>query len=386
MEFDLVTVSALTSLVVVVAGVVFIAETLLREDDIVSRLWSLAFLSGILTSLAYMIWALAPQTWWAVAIGNAAFVASGGFMWLGCRAFNDRAIGWPLGVVGFLTAAACVTVIIEGPDGGAWAGANVMFVSLFVLPGAAAIEALRGQLGRIKTTLGFTLVLGMQSLYYLGRTIVSLVFGTDSDVFTTWWGTVSTSIVTITLMVVAVVVASVLRAERAGLRGRETLTAPVLTGGAVLEARSFQRFLRDAVRRAQLHGERIGVISVRIDDLDQVSTAFGAEEADELRSAWREAMRTSVPTQAWIGDDGAGGLVVSSVVADATGARRIAKRLRRGVHEALEAVHGSVIPVIGVGVVMSDASDRGPADLVLAARAAAAEAAISEDSSVVVAD
>lgn len=386
MGLDIATVSAMTAVVVITAGIVFILETVFREDDSVSRIWSLGFLAGILASVSYTIWAVAPDSWGAVAIGNAAFVASAGFMWLGCRRFNNRSQGWAEIAVGVFTVAAGVAVVVEGPGGGAWAGAEVMFLALCVLPAASALETARGGFSGIRTSVGLAAVFGIQALYYLARLAVALFAGRQSEAFTVWWGTVPTSILTVVLTLVVVVIASVLRAERAGLRGRRTLAAPGVRFSGVLEPRWFERFVQDALERAAAREgeELLAVASTRIDDLSQVATAFGAGEAEDLRTAWHAAVRRHAPTQAWIGDDGYGGIAVSTVVESEAEARRLATALHRGILVALRDVDGSVVPVIGVGVALSDSTGPEASALVTAARAAAADAALSEDSTVVV--
>ena len=42
MELEIATVSVMTAVVVVTAGILFIVETVLREDDAVGRTWSIA--------------------------------------------------------------------------------------------------------------------------------------------------------------------------------------------------------------------------------------------------------------------------------------------------------------------------------------------------------
>ena len=88
MNLDLLTVSVLTALVVV-TSVVFIVGMLLRKDESAGRIWGLGFLAALLTVVAYLAWAASPEAWWAVAVGNAAFLCGTGLMWLGARRFND---------------------------------------------------------------------------------------------------------------------------------------------------------------------------------------------------------------------------------------------------------------------------------------------------------
>jgi hypothetical protein len=115
---DLMSVLVMTTLVVNVSGILFIVETLLRRDEGAGSVWALAFLAGMLTTLSYSLWAQTPDAWWAIAVGNAAFVASTGCMWLGCRRFNGRRMGWASAVVAVAVAVAGFTVALAGPGGG----------------------------------------------------------------------------------------------------------------------------------------------------------------------------------------------------------------------------------------------------------------------------
>ena len=80
MTLDLASVVLMTALVVNVSGVLFIAETLLRRDEGAGRIWALGFLAAMLTTLAYTMWTQDPSAWWAITVGNAAFVAGTGCM------------------------------------------------------------------------------------------------------------------------------------------------------------------------------------------------------------------------------------------------------------------------------------------------------------------
>ena len=130
MTLDLASVLIMTALVVNVSGVLFILETLLRRDEGAGRIWSVAFLAAMLTTLAYTVWVQSDGAWWAIAVGNAAFVAGTGCMWLGCRRFNGRRMRWSSILVAAAVVAAALGVAFEGAAGGDWAGVLWMFVPL----------------------------------------------------------------------------------------------------------------------------------------------------------------------------------------------------------------------------------------------------------------
>jgi hypothetical protein len=384
MTLDPFTVAILTGLVVNVGGGIFILETLLRRDEKSSRLWALGFLAAMLTTLAYIVWAGQPEAWWAIAAGNATFVAGTGCMWLGCRRYNERPMLVPgvlvvIGVVG-----AAVAVVIAGPDGGAWAGAVWMFVALAIFAAAGAVESSTGVMGSIRTSWGLAIVLGIQSLYLAARTVAFLTIGPQDPFFELWFSTTSTSFVTITLTIVAVVVTSVLRARRAPLRGYGPALDVAPGDDGVVSTDAFRHLLKGIAARAAFRRELLTVICVRIDDLEQISTAFGSEIARSVAEAWREGVRRHASSLAVVGEDGLSGLLVAVLATSPTDARRQAAVVYRGLFDDLGGVAGGVIPVVGVGVALSDAVGYDDEALVRVARDAARRAALSVESSVLV--
>jgi hypothetical protein len=382
MSLDLFSVLVITALVVNVSGVLFILETLLRRDDGAGRVWSVAFLAGMLTTLAYSVWAGPGDAWWAVAIGNAAFVAGTGCMWLGCRRFNGRRMTWPSLLVGLAVATSGAAVAILGPEAGDWAGALWMFVALMGFAAAGCVECLRGELRRSRTAWVLAMVLGLQSLFYVARTIAFVAVGPHDPLFEAWFGTISTSFLTVTLTIVAVVVTSVVRATRSPVRGQVRSDEATAGSEGILDARSFLHMLAALCARAQPRGQLVAVTAVHIEDLDQMSTAFGSEVAGSVREAWRAGVRRHAPTNAAVAEDGQAGLVMCVAVASAQEARRQAEEVYRGVFDRLGKVGGGVIPVVGVGFALSDDTGYEPRDLLRVARETATRAAADVETSV----
>jgi GGDEF domain-containing protein len=364
--------------------VLFILETLLRRDEGAGRIWSIAFLAAMLTTLAYTIWAQSGGAWWAIAVGNAAFVAGTGCMWLGCRRFNGRRMRWASLLVAAAVVGAAVAVGAEGDGGGDWAGALWMFVPLIGFAGAGSVECLRGDMRDSRTAWVLGAVLGFQSLYYVSRTTAFVTSGPDSALFEAAFGTISTSYLTVTLTIVAVVVTSVLRASRAPMRGYLRQAAAVDEEQGILSDESFAIVLDGLCRRAAERQEPIAVTAVRLDDLDQISTAFGSDVAGSVAGAWRSGVRSHAPTNAVVGQDGPTGLVLGLAVASAPEARRQAGAIYRGLFDDLGRVGGGVIPVVGVGVALSETAGYDPAELIRVAREAASRAAANIETSVLV--
>lgn len=383
---DQFSVSIVTALVVVVSGTLFVIETLLRRDDSAGRVWALGFLSAMLTTLLYLVWAWSPDAWWAVAGGNAAFVAGSGLMWLGCRRFNGHSMRIPVVLVLVMSVAAGLSAVLAGPDGGDWAGAAWMFIPLFLVGAAAAVECRRGVLGHATNAATLAFVFGLQSLYYLARTIVFLTLGPESELFSTWFGTLVTSALTVILTITAVVATSVLRANRTGLRGRTDDAGGWAMGGAIVTAPVFASAGERLVATAKRRGERLAVLIVRLEELDYISTAFGMEARDELMAAARASVRAEAPAFALVGEDGVNALAMLTTSESTGDARRLGMSLYRGLFDAFNSVTGGVLPSVGIGIALSDTVGYSAEAMMDAARGASERAASSVASAVLIAE
>ena len=386
MTLDLATLSLATAVVVIVSGVLYLVETLVQPASPAARIWTVSFLSGTLTSFAYLVWALGLEgAWIATSIGNAAFVLAVGCLWLGCRRFNDHSVRGPGLLVGTAAAAAGGAALLAGPDGGDWAGAAVMFLAIAVLAGCGTVESRRGVLGRQSIAIAVTVVLGLVTLYYAGRVAVFVAMGAGSDLFQNWFGTRNTSVLTIVLTVAAVVAMSVLRATESTLRGRGDQTTLELSADGLLDPRSFEAMLASATSRSERSGERFAVIALRIDELPRIATAFGTHEAAELVGAWRASVREAAPLLSMIGEEGPAGLMVAVPVTSASDARSMAIRLHQRVIDDLSSTGAAVTPVVGAGVALTDTVGHVASALIDASNAAARRSAVNPDSAVVVA-
>lgn len=279
MVIDTLTLLVAAGAVVAISGVSFILNTVLRRNDLYGRIWSAAFVAGILETIAYLVWATSEDAWWASSIGNAALVASLGLMWTGARSYNERPrIYLSITLLGaFLT---LVASLVEGPGGGDWAGAEVMFVAIVVYSGLAGWETIRGTLKRSVNGRVLTIVFWVVSLYYLLRTIVLVGTGDTSAAFTQYFGTVTTTFIAIVLVIVAAISMSVLQpADSTREHGSGRRTGTLLIPG-VATADQFEQQAKDWLARSKRDHEPLVVLEVVIDNIDHINTAFGREVGD----------------------------------------------------------------------------------------------------------
>ena len=385
MIIDPLTQAVMTALVVVVAGVIFISETLLRREDSAGKIWALAYLAAMLTTLAYLGWSATPALWWAVSVGNGMFVAGAGLMWLGCCSFNGRLHPLPIGIVAAASLAAVFSVIVAGRDAGGWAGAEVMFVGIGVFSAAGAVETLRGALRENLNARVLTIVLAIQTAFYAARTAVFVLFGSESQLFQQWFDTEVSSYFTVALTITALVTTSVLRTDRARLRARPRSSSAVYSSEQVLLEDSFRRIFEDWVRRAEMRRDPVVVTAVALEDLDTIATAFGEATVVDVIDSWVAGVRRHSPASALIGEDGLGRLMVVSALPNVDDAKAQALRIFHGLLDDTGMGDAVIRPAIGIGIALSATTGYDPEALLAGARAAAARATLNIESSVVVA-
>jgi hypothetical protein len=382
MSVDLFTASLFTALVGNVAGAVFIIDTILRRDHGPGRIWAIAFLCGMATTVAYSMWAAGIGEMLPIAVGNALFVTTTAVMWLGSRSFNQRRIGLASAVTILGALVVAGAVVVEGPDGGDWAGWLTMGVGLVVFSTLAAVETLRAPMRRFGTASVLAVVFVVMAAFYLARCVVFVVAGSDSALFLDVFGSVVANYFTVVLTVVAVVVVSVLRAAQVELRSFAWMSSRGVTSDGILLAATLRTAMADVIERAGWRGELVSTVAVRMADLPEIRTAFGADVAGDVLHHWRQSVRRYAPSFALVGEDGADTLIVVTRAGTAAEARRQAAVIYRGVLESLGAVTRAVIPSIGVGVALTETVGYRSDALVESARRAASESATSVESSV----
>lgn len=375
MNLDVLTLQAAATLVIVMSTVMYLLDTLMLKDGLPGRLWASAYLSGTFSATCYLAWLLLPDVYIAVAVGNGAFVAATGFIWLGCVAFNGGSVRRAALILTATVLVVVVAALAAGPGGGSWAGAVPFFLGNAVFAATGAIETRRGAIARRWSSSGLTFVLAVETVWFVARAIVFVSLGPDSAVFRDAFDTRVSAILTISLVIAAVVVTSVLRANESALRGTSETRRLSVDANGVLFRESFEATLAIICSRAEEAGEGVCVIGIRIDDLKQVAVAFGPDDAERLALEVRASVRRHAPTMALVGETDAAGLAVAFTTTPTTDVRRAARVLHQRVVADLARLGAAVVPTVGVGMAL--AADHGYHSVALTARAdeAAAHAA-----------
>lgn len=294
---DLQTLLIASGMVVAICGVSFVVNTVFGRNDPPGRLWSAAFIAGIMTTISFAIWGAEPSAWWAVAVGNASLVLAMGCVWAGSRLFNGRRSHVLIVLGGAVLAA--VAVALEGPDGGDWAGGFVFLVGVAVFSALAGAEALTGRMRRNLNARILAMLMLIVGAYYGVRSGVFLIGGPDSDLFQAAFSTEVTTFVTLLFVIVASTSMSILRVERSGTRPARPLEQAQWNG--ISPDTQFTSPAVDRIQRANWRGERVAFIGAEIDNLADINTAFGRSFGDDTIDTFSSLLRHHLPTTAIIG-------------------------------------------------------------------------------------
>ncbi|QYF73712.1 GGDEF domain-containing protein [Cryobacterium sp. PAMC25264] len=326
MELDGPTLQMISGLMVILCGVSFIFNTALNRNDPPGRLWSLAFVAGIMVAVGYGAYLVSDTAWWAIALANTALVISIGALWSGTRVYNGRSSAFL--IVGGVALLVGVVTMVPGEAGGEWAGAGLLWVCVAVLGVFGGAEAMRGRLRRNVNGRILAIVLFLAAVFYAGRAIAFQIDGAESATFITYFGSGTTSIFNMALIVTACIAVSILRAERVGSNAVGDIAVGIHSAAGVLSGPAFRQAAADHLQRAEMSERGLAVIGADIDNLPEINTAFGRTAGDEAISRFADTLRGSAPMMAQIGHLAAGRFFILAGVSSATEARAITERVQ----------------------------------------------------------
>lgn len=372
------TISLASALIVVVTAALFIGSTIAHKDSSAGRLWAAGYLAGILTTTSFLAWQLSPELWWASAVGNAGFAAGTAFFWLGCRRHNGRRGPYWMAAVG--SGAVLVAGLVPGPSGDAWAGAQVYFAVIVVFAVLSAIECSRGELLRARGSRPMLVVFCVQAAFFAGRLFFFTVDGPDSQVFSLFFGSSALALVTMIMCVVLSSSMSLIRfAQGSGpeplLRGGRKLPAVTgYTADGVFTERAFDRVVGDWLDRAEFHDEQLAMLHLDLDDLREITTAFGPAHTNQILSRYTAIVRQFGPPHSAIGAAGTGRLALAFPAASSDEALAVARMVQAGLLEDSLAEFAGLRPTSSIGIALTDYTGFDVERLGTAARRACARA------------
>jgi GGDEF domain-containing protein len=301
LTLDLPTLAIVNAIVVLVCGIVFLLETIIRRSDEVGRLWSMFFIGMIFALFAYIVGASQPtEAWWAFAAGNGAFVGSLGLVWEGARRANRRR-GLVVGV--FVAAVATVGAgLLHGPGHGYWTGAVELFLGAALFCGLSAFELTRGSLGRLPSARLLAIGLAIMTIYYVTRAVGFVVLGPQDPVWDAVYGAATSTLIETALTALGAMTLSSMQADRfraGGVNDADFGTTVTIDG--ILGAEQFRALTESWLVRSIRSRSTLVFLLVELADLSEVNLAFGRAAGDAaIRLTGRVAL-LHAPTASLVG-------------------------------------------------------------------------------------
>lgn len=287
-------------LVICLAGIAFLLETMLRRNDAVGRLWSVFFLSAMFALFAYVVVSFDPGVWWAIAAGNGAYVAAIAFIWSGARRANGRSTLIAVPVA--LGAAVTVATLLPGPAGGYWAGSFEMFAGVAISCLLSAYEFLRGYLRRLLASRVLAVLLGGMGLYYVARAITFATLGPGDPVFDSYFGTAASTLIEISFAVLGTIMLASVQGDRfLRLNEDDAELGARLRIDGIMNAKQFREVAETWLLRAIRERATLVLLLIDVADLSAINTAFGRAAGDAAIRTTGRIVLTQAPTAALVG-------------------------------------------------------------------------------------
>ncbi|GAA2110166.1 hypothetical protein GCM10009841_31970 [Microlunatus panaciterrae] len=289
---DLQTILIASSLVVTMMAVLFVVDSLSRPLDEVSRIWSLAFLSGPLACFAFLGTTVNALALGATVLGTFAMVLAIASLWSGSRAFSGRSDR--LWVALLASGVAGLAVLVRWSADGTWAGAEVMFLALACFALLTSAESLRLPMRAYANARILALGTFAGGMYYVVRLGVYLVLGRDSRIFQHYFGTEITTVVVMLLVMTSGMSMIALRGEEARHALFHGSTQDVLTGAATPV--SFRMHARPLLEKAAEQGSSVAMVLVDLDHTTDTNIAVGRSYVDRVLQRFVSMVRDRLPT------------------------------------------------------------------------------------------
>ena len=193
---------------------------------------ALAFFLG--GSSAFLLNGTGHQVW-ANPLGNVLLVTGAASVWVGSRSLRGKEPRpWLLAVPAVVVG---IPSVMDSPATNTWAGGPFFLAAMSLLIGLASWESFHLDPAYTRARWALGLSSALVSVYYLCRFVVFLVDGQNGPVFTTWFGSGGTALITLVLVVVASFSMAMLSSEQLarGLRATANESGEELAHGGQVQ-------------------------------------------------------------------------------------------------------------------------------------------------------
>ncbi|MDR7081659.1 diguanylate cyclase (GGDEF)-like protein [Arthrobacter ginsengisoli] len=270
--------------------------TFRRTRSAYSGWWCLALLLFLSGNAAYLLDGT-PHQIWANPLGNVLLVAGAASIWAGARSLRTAVPNlWYLAAGPAITALAS---LLDHPATNVWSGAPAYlgFMGLLIGLGCRELILLDRQFSRVHLTLAVGS--GILAAFYVGRFAVFLAEGQDGQLFQSVFGSVTMTVFSTVIMVVASFTMAELSYEQQTRDLRARATEDGLTG--LLNRTAFLDLAKDELRRLNRGRTPASLILADLDHFKAINDEYGHSAGDIALQAFADACTATVRSTDLVG-------------------------------------------------------------------------------------
>lgn len=296
MTLDTTTLQAAFGAIAITLFMLFYTVSFRQTRSAYSAWWCAAIAFFFTGTTSYLLDGTVHQVW-ANPLGNTLLVTGAVCVWAGARTLRTSRPGWlQLAAAPLLTLAASA---LDDPAVNSWSGGPVFLGMMSLAIGLASWELWRLPSSYSRVQAPLAVASALLSVLYLVRCLVFVAVGQEGYVFTTFFGSGITTLITMLLLVVVSFSAAALSAEQIATDLRARADRDALTGllnrSGFLDLATVQA---DRLARTNRPGT---VILADLDFFKTVNDTHGHAAGDTVLKAFADACAETVRSTDLVG-------------------------------------------------------------------------------------
>ena len=361
MVLDTATLRIAFGVMALVLGLLFYFSSYRTTRSPYSGWWCLALVFFLGGSAAFLLNGTGHQ-WWANTLGNVLLVHGGVAVWAGARSLREvPPKRWVFTGVPVVT---LVATAVDHPGTNVWAGGAVFLGAMCLTLALASQELWRLEPGYSRVRVPMAAAAVAMSVFYFGRLVFFLGDGQDGLIFTTYFGSAVTTMVTMVLLVVVSFSMAGLSTEQQTRALRMVATRDDLTG--LLNRKAFLDLAAGLLKDRAVTQGTGALILADLDNFKAVNDTHGHAAGDVALQAFAGACQDTVRSTDLVGRYGGEEFVLLIPGGSAVRAEHIAEEISRRLAQVPTA-EGLEMPTVSYGVALYDAGTADVEDLIAAA-------------------
>ncbi len=350
MTLDIATLRVAFGAIAVTLFVLFYTVSYRQTRSAYSAWWCAAIALFCVGTCGYLFDGTAHQVW-ANPSANALLVMGTVSVWAGARSLRTSRPAWLQ-----LAAAPLVTLLaslIDSPATNTWAGGAVFLGLMSLTIGLASWELWRLPVSYSRMQRPLAVAAGFLAALYLARCLAFVAGGEDGLVFTTYFGSEITTLLTMLLLVVVAFSASALSAEQIVTDLRTRADNDALTG--LLNRSGFLDLAGAQIDRLARTQQPGSLILADLDHFKAVNDRHGHAAGDAALRTFAQACTETVRTTDLVGRYGGEEFILLLPGASVSRSEDIARSVSMALRVA-SAPDGVQMPTVSYGIAALEAS------------------------------